>query len=187
MGATLLNRGPLCGAVRGTAYSSLFGAAPGMPPVQAIHSDLILVWGNNVTVSNLHLMRAIRQARQRGAIVVIIDPKRTKIAEQCDLFIQIAPGTDVVLAMALAAELERRDALDRDYINRWTIGFSSYMEQARQYSPADVETICGVAGNQFEQVVHLYQMANTVAVSVGNGIERGRSGQSWTVGCRGDR
>ena len=53
LGATLLNRAPLCGAVRGTAYSSLFGAAPGMPPEQAIHSDLIVIWGNNVTVSNL--------------------------------------------------------------------------------------------------------------------------------------
>lgn len=103
MGATMLDRGPLCGGVRGLAYASLFGSAPGMPPEQAEHADLILVWGNNVTVSNLHLMRVLKRARAKGAKVVIIDPKRTKVAEQCDLFVQIHPGTDVVLALALAA------------------------------------------------------------------------------------
>ena len=178
MGATLLNRGPLCGAVRGTAYSSLFGAAPGMPPAQAVHSDLILVWGNNVTVSNLHLMRALKAARAKGAKVVIIDPKRIKVAEQCDLFIQIHPGTDVVFAMALAAELERRDALDMAFIAEWTHGFESYMEEARRYSVADVETLCRISAAQFHQLANLYVVSKNVSASFGNGIERGRSGGS---------
>ena len=120
LGASLLDRGPLCGGVRGSAYASLFGTAPGMPPQQAIHSDLIVVWGNNMTVSNLHLIRVIKKARKQGARLVVIDPKRTKAAEQCDLFLQIEPGTDVILAQALAAELERRNALDKEFIKTWT-------------------------------------------------------------------
>ena len=88
LGATLLDRGPLCGKVRGTAYTSIFGAAPGMPPEQCQHADLIVVWGNNVTVSNLHLARAIQTARGNGARLIVIDPKRTRIAEQADLFLQ---------------------------------------------------------------------------------------------------
>ena len=178
MGATLLNRGPLCGGVRGAAYTSLFGNVPGMPPEQAIHSDLIVVWGNNVTVSNLHLVRVLKQARAQGAKLVIIDPKRIKIAEQCDLFIQIHPGTDVILAMALAAELERRHALDLAFIEAWTYGFQSYMAQARQYSIADVETRCGVSAAQFHALADLFVASSNVATSVGNGIERGRSGGS---------
>ncbi|MCR9139993.1 MAG: molybdopterin-dependent oxidoreductase [Alphaproteobacteria bacterium] len=178
MGATLLDRGPLCGAVRGTAYASLFGDAPGMPPEQAEHADLIVVWGNNVTVSNLHFARMIKLARKRGAKLVIVDPKRTKIAEQCDLFIQIRPGTDVVLAMALAAELERRDCLDRGFIESWTHGFDAYMRRARQYSIDDVETLSGVSAEQFGQLADLYAASKTVAASLGNGIERGRSGGS---------
>ena len=61
-----MNRGPLCGGVRSLAYESLYGNAPGMPPEQAAHSDLIVVWGNNVTVSNLHLTRVVKAARARG-------------------------------------------------------------------------------------------------------------------------
>ena len=178
LGATLLNRGPLCGAVRGTAYTSLYGGAPGMPPEQAADADLIVVWGNNVTVSNLHLMRVIRSARSKGAKLVIIDPKRTKIAEQCDLFLQIHPGTDVVLAMAAAAELERLGALDTDFIETWTHGFDRYMDQARAYGQDDVEKHCGLDAAEFRAFVDLYRTSDRIAVSLGNGIERGRSGGS---------
>ncbi|MBS9716048.1 molybdopterin-dependent oxidoreductase [Pseudohalocynthiibacter aestuariivivens] len=178
MGATLLNRGPLCGAVRGTAYTSLFGAAPGMPPEQAVHSDLIIVWGNNVTVSNLHLMRVLKDARAKGAKLVIVDPKRIKVAEQCDLFVQIHPGTDVILAMALAAELERRDALDMAFIENWTVGFEPFMAQARRYSVDDVVSECGIPEAQFLEIADLFESSNNIAASFGNGIERGRSGGS---------
>ena len=178
LGASLLDRGPLCGAVRGTAYSSLFGPAPGMPPEQARHSDLIVVWGNNVTVSNLHLARVIKAAREKGARLVVVDPKRTKIAEQADFFIQIHPGTDVVLAMAAAAELERRGALDQAFIGEWTQGFEAYMAQARRYGRAEVEGLCRLSLDDFDRFVDWYAAARNVAVSIGNGIERGRSGGS---------
>ncbi len=178
MGATLLNRGPLCGAVRGTAYSSLFGAAPGMPPEQAAHADLVVVWGNNVTVSNLHLAKILKDVRAKGGNVAIVDPKRIKVAEQCDLHIHIHPGTDVVFAMALAAELERRDAFDRAFIEKWTLGFEAFMAQARQYTVSDVETVCRIPAEQFHALADLYAAADTVAASFGNGIERGHSGGS---------
>jgi len=178
MGATLLNRGPLCGIVRGTAYSSLFGAAPGMPPEQAQHADLIIVWGNNVTVSNLHLARVIKTARAQGAKLVVIDPKRTKIAEQADLYLQIEPGTDVVLALAMAAELEKQNGFDLPFIERWVDGFDAYMAQARQYNTEAMSKLCGIDEKTFLQLISWYREASCVAVSVGNGIERGRSGGS---------
>ena len=178
LGATLLDRGPLCGAVRGTAYASLFGAVPGMPPEQAVHSDLIVIWGNNVTVSNLHFANVAKTAREKGAKVVCIDPKRIRIAEQSHLHLQIQPGTDVVLAMAVAAELERRGAIDISFVEKWAHGFDEYMMQARQYSVADVESICGLTESEFNQFVQYYVNAQTVAVSIGNGIERGHSGGS---------
>lgn len=178
LGATLLDRGPLCGAVRGTAYTSLYGNAPGMPPEQATHSDLIVVWGNNVTVSNLHFIRVVKKAKAKGARVVVIDPKRTKIAEQCDLFLQIHPGTDVILAMTMAGELERRGALDVDFIAQWTKGFEPYMAQARQYTIEDVKNHCGLTQQEFMRFVDLYIKGKNIAVSLGNGIERGRSGGS---------
>ncbi|MEM7172092.1 MAG: molybdopterin-dependent oxidoreductase [Pseudomonadota bacterium] len=179
LGASLLDRGPLCGAVRGAAYASLFGPAPGMPPDQAVDADLIVVVSNNVTVSNLHLARVIKTARRtKGAKLVVIDPKRTKIAEQADLFIQIKPGTDVVLFLALAAELERKGGLDHDFIARWVEGFEPYMAAARQYALEDAASICGVPQEDLSQLVDLYLTCKNGALSVGNGAERGHSGGS---------
>jgi anaerobic selenocysteine-containing dehydrogenase len=149
-----------------------------MPPEQAINSDLIVVWGNNVTVSNLHFIRVVKKAKAKGAKVVVIDPKRTKIAEQSDLFLQIHPGTDVVLAMAMAGELEKRHALDTEFIAQWTLGFEPYMAQARQYTIEDVENRCGLTQQEFFQFVDLYVNSKNIAASLGNGIERGRSGGS---------
>ncbi len=178
LGATLLNRGPLCGGVRGAAYASLFGNAPGMPPPQVVHSDLIVVWSNNVTVSNLHLAGLLKKARKNGAKLVVIDPKQTKIAEQSDMFLQIHPGSDVVFAMATAAEFERRGALDMAFIEQWTIGVDAFMAEARKYSVADVEHQCRLSAAQFHAFVDLYVNAKNVAANFGNGIERGHSGGS---------
>ena len=178
LGATLLNRGPLCGGVKGAAYASLFGDVPGMPPAQVEHSDLIVVWSNNVTVSNLHLAGLLKKARKKGAKLVVIDPKRTKIAEKSDMFLQIHPGSDVVFAMAVAAEFERRGALDMAFVKQWTVGSEAFMAEARKYSMADVERECRLSTEQFHAFIDLYVNAKNVAVSFGNGIERGHSGGS---------
>ncbi len=178
MGASLLYRDALCAGVRGTAYSSLFGNAPGMQPELAADADLIAVWGNNVTVSNLHLSRVIKQAREKGAILIVVDPKRIRIAEQAHLHIQIAPGTDVVLAQALAAEMERRSKVDSTFVDQWVNDAESFLTECRQYSLQDASRICGVPLEQVEQLVAYYANAKTLACSVGNGIERGKSGGS---------
>jgi len=178
LGASLLDRGPLCGGVRGAAYTSLFGNAPGMPPEQAAAADLIAVWGNNVTVSNLHLARVIKQAREQGARLIVVDPKRTRIAEQAYLYLQIEPGTDVVLALAIAAEIERREQVNRAFVDTWVSGFEPFMIEARRYSLEQAASICKVSLAAIIELVDWYCAADKLALSIGNGIERGKSGGS---------
>jgi anaerobic selenocysteine-containing dehydrogenase len=178
LGASLVDRGPLCGGVRGLAYTSIFGNAPGMHPEQITEADVIAVWGNNVTVSNLHLARVIKQARENGAKLIIVDPKKTRIADNAHLYLQIAPGTDVVLALAVAAEIERRGAINHAFVEQWVAGLPQFMESARQYTLEDAARICGLESAQIEKLVDLYCQADRLALSIGNGIERGKSGGS---------
>jgi anaerobic selenocysteine-containing dehydrogenase len=176
MGASLLDRVPLCGAVRGLAYTSIFGAMPGMGPEQAEHAKLIVVWSNNVTVSNLHLMRVINTARANGAKLVVIDPKRIKVAERADLHLAIKPGTDVVLGYAIAAELERIDAIDSAFLEQWTVGADAYMAKAREYPAALAAEICGLDANDIVTLARWYAELSPAAISVGNGMERSITG-----------
>ena len=178
IGATLLDRGPLCGGVRGAAYTSLFGNAPGMPPEQAADADLIAVWGNNVTVSNLHLARVIKQAREQGARLIVVDPKRIRIAEQTHLYLQIEPGTDVVLALAVAAEIEKRGKVNAAFVSEWVSGYDEFMVEARRYTLEQAAGICKVPLEAIVELVDWYCTADKLALSIGNGIERGKSGGS---------
>jgi anaerobic selenocysteine-containing dehydrogenase len=178
LGASLLDRRPLCGGIRSEAWVGTFGTVPGLRPEQAEHSKLIVAWGSNVTWSNLHFVPIINRVRRDGGKLVVVDTRRTKIAEQADLHIPLRPGTDVVLAWAMAAELERRGALDRAFIERHVAGFEEFMALARGYSLADAARICGVDEAAIRQFTDWYQTISPAAITVGNGLERNRNGGS---------
>jgi anaerobic selenocysteine-containing dehydrogenase len=151
---------------------------PGIRPEQAEHAKLIVAWGSNVTWSNLHIVPIINRARRAGAKLVVVDTRRTKIAEQADLHIALRPGTDVVLAWAVAAELERRGGLDREFIARHVDGFEDYMSLARRYTLADAARICGVDEDVVQQLADWYRTLTPAVITVGNGLERNRNGGS---------
>ena len=178
LGASLLDRRPLCGGIRTEAWVGTFGAAPGIRPEQAEHSKLIVAWGSNVTWSNLHIVPIINRARRNGAKLVIVDTRRTKIAEQADLHIALRPGTDVILAWAMAADLERQGALDREFIARHVEGFEEYMALARRYTLADAARICGVEERLVQQLAEWYRTISPAVITVGNGLERNKNGGS---------
>ncbi|HKQ65477.1 MAG TPA: molybdopterin-dependent oxidoreductase, partial [Methylomirabilota bacterium] len=178
LGASLLDRRPLCGGIRTEAWVGTFGPAPGIRPEQAEHSKLIIAWGSNVTWSNLHIVPIINRARRNGAKLVIVDTRRTKIAEQADLHIALRPGTDVILAWAIAADLERQGALDREFIARHVEGFEEYMALARRYTLAEAARICGVDERQVQQLAEWYRTISPAVITVGNGLERNKNGGS---------
>jgi len=178
LGASLLDRRPLCGGIRTEAWVGTFGPTPGVRPEQAEHSKLIIAWGSNVTWSNLHIVPIINRARRAGAKLVVVDTRRTKIAEQAYLHVALRPGTDVVLAWAMAAELERRGGLDREFIARHVAGFEDYMALARRYTLADAARICGVDESVVAQLAEWYRTISPAVITVGNGLERNRNGGS---------
>ncbi|HKZ05208.1 MAG TPA: molybdopterin-dependent oxidoreductase [Methylomirabilota bacterium] len=181
LGASLLDRKPLCGGIRTEAWLGTYGAAPGIRPEEAREARLIVVWGNNVTWCNLHLTPIINEARRRGARLVVIDPVRVKLAEQADLHLALRPGTDVVLAWALATELERRGAFHRAFIEAHVTGVDAFMAEARRYPPAVAAKICGVPEADILRLAEWYHTLSPAAISVGNGLERNQNGGS---GCR---
>ena len=176
LGASKLDRPPMCGGVKGEAYTSVFGNMPGTPPEQGAEAELIVVWSNNVTVSNLHFIRTINRAKAKGARLVVIDPKRVKVAERADLHLAIRPGTDVVLALALAAELERIGAIDHGFVERWTIGAEEFLAEARAWTPDRAAAECGIAPEAIRTLARWYADASPALIAIGNGLERNRNG-----------
>ena len=178
LGATQLFRGSLCGAVRGQAWNGMFGAVPGCPPELCADADLNVVWGNNATVANLHVVRRIRQAKRKGGRLVAIDPLRTKIAGQADLHLAPRPSTDVVLAFSIAVELERLGAIDQSFVAQNVLGYEEYMQRARAFPPATASEICGVPAADITLFAQWLIEAKRLVIAPGNGWERGRNGGS---------
>jgi anaerobic selenocysteine-containing dehydrogenase len=178
LGATQLKRNPLCGGIRTEAYAGTFGDCPGTPLQQVSLAKLIIVWGNNATVCNLHLMRQINAAKHNGAKLVVVDPRRIKVAEQAHLHLAVRPGTDVVLAWSLAAELERTGGLDRAFIEQHVLGFEAYMAEARAYPAERAAEICGVPADDIRTLARWYREATPATIAWGNGLERNQNGGS---------
>ena len=178
IGASLLSRSPLCGGIRSAAYSGTFGATPGTPLQQVSQSKLIIVWGNNATTCNLHLMRQINAAKRDGAKLVVIDPRRVKVAEQAHLYLPVRPGTDVVLAWAIAVELERLGGIDHGFVEKHVLGFDAYMGAARDYPAERAAEICGVPVDDIRTLARWYHETSPAVIAWGNGLERNQNGGS---------
>ena len=174
-------RHTVCAATHGAAYHFVFGAMFSVDPADLVHSRLIVVWGANPTVSNSHLAPLITQAqREHGAKVVVVDPRATAIATRADLHLALRPGTDVVLAYAVAYELERQGLLAHDFLAEHTTGADEFLAAAREY-PAEVAAqICGVAAADIRRLAAWLGTIRPGVVRVGWGTERNRNGGS---GC----
>lgn len=178
LGASRVDSSTLCAGVSGAAWESVFGDVGGIPYSELEHSRLIVVWGNNVTHCNLHLTTLIRDARKSGARLVVVDPRRTRIADDADLHLPLLPGTDVVLAYAVAAELERQGGLDQGFIARYVSGAEAYLAQAAHYPPARAAALCGLPEGDIRQFSAWWRDLRPAAISVGVGPERNRNGGS---------
>lgn len=178
LGASKLARAPLCGGVKSEAYRGTFGPVPAMRPEDVEHARLIVVWGLNVTVSALHLMAPIRRALRAGAQLVVVDPRRTPVARKAHLHVRLRPGTDAVLAFALAAELERIGGIARDFVAKHVRGADAYLERAREWPLERAAALCGVDEGEIRSLASLYHAGAPAVICPGNGPERSRSGGS---------
>jgi len=178
LGASQLYRRALCGGVRSEAWAGTYGPVPGIGPETAENAALNVVWGNNATVANLHLVRNIRAAMRKGGRLAVVDPLRTKIAQQADLHLALQPGTDVLLAFALAVELERLGAHNDAFIAEHVSGYEEFMTLARAWPPEKTSTECGVALADIRLLAGWMAAADPLVLAPGNGLERGRNGGS---------
>ncbi|MGQ4806883.1 putative dimethyl sulfoxide reductase chain YnfE [Candidatus Entotheonellaceae bacterium PAL068K] len=178
LGASRLARRPLCGGIKAEAFVGTFGAVPLMRTEHVAHAQLIIVWGNNITVSQLHLMPVINDARKQGAKLVVVDPRRIQVARHADMHVAIKPGTDVVLAWALAAELERIGGLDRAFLAQHVEGAEAFLKQARRVTVAEAAAVCGIPEHQIRQLAEMYKKISPAVICPGNGPERNQNGGS---------
>lgn len=180
LGASRLDR-TICASAGAAAMRATYGAGVGMDVEQLDQAKLILIWGSNPITTGVHIWRKVQEAQRQGARVIAIDPHRSLTAQKCQQHIAILPGTDAALAFGLMHILMREQWLDRDYIERYTLGFAELAERAAQYTPDYVAKICGITAHEIEDLAALIaktalQDQQPVAFRLGYGAQRVRGG-----------
>jgi anaerobic selenocysteine-containing dehydrogenase len=171
LGASFLDR-TICATAGAEALAHTLGTRTG-PAMEAFaDSRLIILWGTNAIASNLHLWSFAQQARRQGAKLVAIDPYRSDTAEKCHQHIALLPGTDGALALGIAHVLIREGWLDRDYIERHTLGFEAFAARAARFPPQRVAELCGISTGEVEQLAHDYAHIRPAAIRLNYGMQR---------------
>lgn len=138
-------------------------------PEDLVHSNAFVIWGKNVAVTRQHWMPFILQARRKGATMAVIDPVYNATARKADRFYQIRPGSDGMLAIGVSRLLLEREAADKDFIARHTIGFDAYRQLVFSYPLQDVVQATDLKLEQISEIADLYATKKPLATFTGLG------------------
>lgn len=171
LGASLLDR-TICASAGALGWKATVGASIGTDPEAVADARLILIWGGNPVVSNLHGWRHIQEARRRGAKLVCIDPRRSETAAKCDVHLAPWPGTDGALALAMMQVLIAEDRLDHDYIARHTLGFDALAERVRAFTPEWAAPLTGLDACVIRDLAREYGSTTPSLIRLNYGLNR---------------
>ena len=175
LGASFLDR-TICATAGAEALTYTIGTRTGTDIEQFQNSKLIVFWGCNAIASNLHLWSRAQEAKRRGAKLIAIDPYRSLTAEKCHQHIALMPGTDAAFALGVMHVLIREGWLDRDYIERYTLGYDGLEERAQEFDPQRVASICGISAAEVEDFARDYWQVRPAVIRVNYGMQRARGG-----------
>lgn len=140
-------------------------------------TDLILCWGSNPSASHFSTTwMDVLNARQRGAKIIVVDPRVTDTASIADLHLQPRPGTDGALALGLLNIIISEKLFDEEFVEKWTYGFKELSEMVKQYPPEMVEQITGVPRESIQELARMYAGTEKACMFLGNSLDHSTNG-----------
>lgn len=177
LGASRLARA-VCAAPTSAAFRGLYGQMPGIAFSDYEHARLIVVWGANPAASGIHLVPFIKRAQERGATLIVVDPRRTKLAAAADLHLAVRPGADLPVALAVAHHLFEQGAADLAFLAQHAAEVDEFRRRASAWTLERAAEVAGVAALDLERFARLYAGSSPAVIRCGWGLERNRNGGS---------
>ncbi|MGC9324723.1 MAG: formate dehydrogenase subunit alpha [Desulfomonilia bacterium] len=141
-------------------------------------ADCIMVFGSNAAETHPIIMGEIYKARDNGAILVVVDPRRTEVAANADIHLQINSGTDIPLINAMMNHILDSSLENRDFIADRTEGFDELKEYLSQWRIEDVSRESGIEPEDIRKVAELYARAREASIVFCMGITQHACGTS---------
>jgi predicted molibdopterin-dependent oxidoreductase YjgC len=163
------------GAYRGHSNEVLLealGVAAATCSIEDVHrADVIMVDGVDLGLQLPTIGGRVLRAKLAGATLIVVDPRRHRIAEHADIFLQIRPGTDLLLYGAIAKIIVDRGLADLTFVQAHTQGYERFLEAIRTYDVLWVADACGVAPELIERAAVAYGSPRAGVIMYSTGAE----------------
>ncbi|MCL7487076.1 MAG: molybdopterin-dependent oxidoreductase [Desulfobulbaceae bacterium] len=163
-----IGNGSVCHVGREFAHTITYGAMT-VPLLQK--AKCILVWGKNDRDTNPMAAEAILHARQNGAKLIVVDPVRTFFAARADIWLQVKPAHDGLLAMAMIHEIIAHNLYDGDFVDKWTVGFDALARSAAQFPAEKIAADIWLDPAAVKEAARLYATTKPACIVDGNGLD----------------
>jgi anaerobic selenocysteine-containing dehydrogenase len=169
--------GSICWGAGLEAHKYDFGFAKShLPDDLAENTDVFVIWGRNVSVTNMHMMPYIKAAIKRGAQLVVIDPLITDLSKNAVKQLQPRPGTDGALALGVARHLVDVGLVDETFVREHAVGFDAFAEYLGEWSVERAAEVTGVDADDIRWLADMYGSGQAVATLQGLGMQRYANG-----------
>jgi predicted molibdopterin-dependent oxidoreductase YjgC len=146
------------------------------------HTDCLLAFGSNLPEQHPIIYWRLQEVREKRKFpIIVVDPRVTMFAQNADIHLPIAPGTDLVLLNALAHVILEEGLEDTAYIEAHTDGFEGFAKLVEQYDPVSASKICGIDEDTIRNVARVYGKAGAAMTIWTMGINQSTHGSDGVV------
>jgi formate dehydrogenase major subunit len=141
-----------------------------------INADVALLAGTNTTANHPVAASFFKQARRRGTKLIVVDPRRERIADHADVYCQLKPGTDVAFYNGVLHEIIRLGLIDREFIDGRVDNYDALVKVVEEYPPERSAQITGIDADTIREVARLWGEAGAAVAYWGMGISQHTTG-----------
>jgi formate dehydrogenase alpha subunit len=169
--------------VAGLAAAFGSGAMTNSVPEFSAHTGCFLVIGSNTTEAHPLVASHMMDAKERGAKIIVVDPRRTQIARLADLHLRFRPGTDVAFINGLMNVIITEGLEDKAFVEERTEGYAELREVVMEYTPERVEEISGIPADDLRTAARMYATHGPSAIIYAMGITQHTTGTDNVKSC----
>lgn len=166
----------ICSSAARAGWTAHYGTGPNDNPEKAVDATLIVAWGINIKVTNIHFWPLIQQARRKGAKLVVIDPYQNITAKAADHYIALQPGGDSALALGILKVILKMGWEDNSFIKECSTGFKALQDYVSSISLEQVSEQSGVSQEEIQNLAGMFSENPKTFIRIGIGLSRNSRG-----------
>jgi len=149
---------------------------------EVVDADVIFITGSNTTETHPVIGSRIRQAKRKGAKIIVAEPRKIDLAKDAEVFLQITPGTNVALFNGMMNVIIAEGLQNKEFIAERTENYDELVKVVAGYTPERVAEICGIDAEQLRKAARMYATAGKAAIFYSMGVTQHTSGTNGVMG-----